>query len=310
MKARHRITQRQVRLSADRPVRVEAFYVARDVSPHDHEFHEISIFTGGEVTHLTPAGKQLLKRGGAVVIPPGAVHAFASARESAVINVYFLPEWLDGELPSLWDEPGMVPLFCSGALVRTNVAATELQLDEPELLAAEHELRQLIAELSRPSPGQAYMKSCFLKTLAILSRAWCRSDPRWRESTVAPVVRLILTAVERAINTGEPFSVAATADEAGLSPDRLTAVFRQSLGYPPLEYYQRRRVQRACQLLVDAGRSITDVAMELGYADAPHFSRVFKEHRGLTPRAYRKTYVTPTPTSATPGGSPPPTTAG
>lgn len=291
MIASHRITQSYVRLSADRPVRVESFVVDADVPPHDHEFHEISVFTGGEVLHLTPAGRRTFRRGDVVVIPPGAVHAFQSPREAAVINVYFLPEWLDGELPSLWDEPGMVPLFCSGSLVRTDVAATELQLEDAELAAVEHELHQLIAELNRSSPGQAYMKSCFLKSLAILSRAWCRSDPRWRESAVPPVARLVLTEVERSLNTGDPFRVAATADEAGLSPDRLTAVFRRSLGYPPLEYYQRRRVQRACQLLADTRRSITDVAMALGYADAPHFSRLFKEHRGMTPREYRKTFI-------------------
>jgi AraC family transcriptional regulator, L-rhamnose operon regulatory protein RhaS len=186
----------------------------------------------------------------------------------------------------------MVSLFCSGSLVRTDLTAKQLSLEPPELAAAEHELDQLITELSRPTPGQAFMKSCFLKTAAILSRAWCRSDPRWQETTFPPMVRQTLAVIERAIDTGEPFSVTATAEEAGLSPDRLTAVFRQSLGYPPQEFYQRRRVHRACQLLADTRRSITDVAMTLGYADAPHFSRLFKEHRGMTPREYRKTFVT------------------
>lgn len=295
MKATHHITQARVRLSADRPVRVEKLHVDRPVPAHDHEFHEISIFTAGSTTHVTPSGKRSMAAGEAIVIPPGAVHAFESPRQLVVINVYYLPEWLDGELPVLWDEPGMVPLFCSGSLMRTEVTATEFKLDSAELRGAEHELTQLIDELARPTPGQAYMKSCFLKSLAILSRAWCRADSQWRHSTFPSVVRRTLAAVERAISAGDPFSVAAAAEAAALSPDRLTAIFRQFLGYPPLEYYQRRRVQRACQLLADGRRSITDVAMELGYADAPHFSRLFKEQRGLTPREYRRTFV---------GGSP------
>jgi AraC-like DNA-binding protein len=270
---------------------VERLQVERPVPPHDHEFHEISVFTAGSAIHVTTSGKRAMGMGAAIVIPPGAVHAFESPHALQVVNVYFLPEWLDGELPALWDEPGMVPLFCSGSLMRTEVAAAELTLGAKELRSTGHELTQLIDELALPSPGQAYMKSCFLKTLAILSRAWCRGDSRWRELTFPPIVRQTLAAVERSISSGEVFSVAAAADDAGLSGDRLTALFRQSLGYPPLAYYQRRRVQRACQLLADAGRSITDVAMELGYSDAPHFSRLFKEHRGLSPREYRKTFV-------------------
>ncbi len=45
--------------------------------------------------------------------------------------------------------------------------------------------------------------------------------------------------------------------------------------------------ERAAQLL-SAGRSVTDVAFELGYSDAAHFSRAFKTLTGVSPTQFRK----------------------
>ncbi len=287
----HKIAQSKVRLSAGHPVRVERRAVHRPVAPHDHEFHEISIITAGTAVHVTPHGRTAIHAGHAVVIPPGGVHAFDRPHAGEVINVYYLPEWLDADLHLLWDEPGIVPLFCSGSLVRTTADVTELLLDDEAYIAVVGELDQLLAELARATPGQAFLKSCFLKVLTLLARRWCSVYPQWPSTLAPPPVRRALSAVEQAIDTGEPFSVSAAAAKAGLSPDRYAMVFKQSLGYSPLEYYQRRRVQRACQLLIDASRSMTDIAMSLGFADAPHFCRMFKTYRGMTPRAYRKTYI-------------------
>ena len=58
-----------------------------------------------------------------------------------------------------------------------------------------------------------------------------------------------------------------------------------------MDYFQQRRVHLACQLLLDGRSSVTDVASELGYADTPHFCRMFKRYRGVTPREYRRVYL-------------------
>ena len=293
MKAKYHIAQSRVQLSVDRPVRVERLVVVNDVRPHDHEFHELSFFTSGQATHVTALGRTRLEVGHAVVIPPGGVHAFRAVRDAKVINVYFLPEWLDPDLNLLWDEPGAVPLFCSESLVQLgNPEARELLLTKDELTIVDRELAELSTELAGQRPSQPFMKSCFLKMAIVLSRVWCRSDPRWRDKLVAPVVRQTLADIERAIDTGDPFIVASAARSSGLSTDRLTVVFRKALGYSPMEFYQRRRVQRACQLLANPRLSITDIAMTLGYADTSHFSRTFKKQRRISPRAYRDTYGT------------------
>ena len=71
MKPTMRITQAQVQLSTDRPVRVQPLAVERAVAPHDHDYHEISLLTAGQCVHRTKAGARTLSAGDVIVMPRG-----------------------------------------------------------------------------------------------------------------------------------------------------------------------------------------------------------------------------------------------
>lgn len=74
----------------------------------------------------------------------------------------------------------------------------------------------------------------------------------------------------------------------GLSPDHLTATFRQEMGLTPIAYLQRYRISRARTLLAESARSITEIALAVGFSDLANFSRAFHREAGMTPNAYRR----------------------
>ncbi len=74
----------------------------------------------------------------------------------------------------------------------------------------------------------------------------------------------------------------------GISPDYLTDCFRQELGITPITYIRRYRIRQACALLRNTDQSITQVAMNVGFADSAHFTRTFLREMGVTPKAYRR----------------------
>ncbi len=74
----------------------------------------------------------------------------------------------------------------------------------------------------------------------------------------------------------------------GLSPNYLSTQFRLAFGQPPLRYLQEVRIARARQLLCDTGMSITQIAGELGFSSSQHFSTVFKQLTGQTPRHFQR----------------------
>ena len=65
------------------------------------------------------------------------------------------------------------------------------------------------------------------------------------------------------------------------------ASFKQVTGIVPVEYLRRYRFARAMELL-QAGQSVSEVALAVGFRNLCHFSREFKAQLGLTPSQYKK----------------------
>jgi signal transduction histidine kinase/AraC-like DNA-binding protein/ActR/RegA family two-component response regulator len=86
----------------------------------------------------------------------------------------------------------------------------------------------------------------------------------------------------------EPICRADLARNVALSEDYLTSCFRKELGVTPIAYLNRYRVNQARQLLTDTGKSVTQIALEVGFSDSSYFSRVFRREMGVSPEAYRQ----------------------
>jgi AraC-like DNA-binding protein len=78
------------------------------------------------------------------------------------------------------------------------------------------------------------------------------------------------------------------AQHVALSEDYLTACFRKELGVTPIAYINRFRVNQAQQLLLDTDKTITEIALDVGFSDSGYFSRVFRREVGQSPTDYRQ----------------------
>ncbi|GLG01913.1 AraC family transcriptional regulator [Alicyclobacillus hesperidum subsp. aegles] len=78
------------------------------------------------------------------------------------------------------------------------------------------------------------------------------------------------------------------AAQAHMSEGHFCRFFKEMTQQKPMQYINERRVNLAARLLQDPQRSITSVAMELGFHDVSYFIKVFRAHKHCTPLAYRK----------------------
>ena len=72
-----------------------------------------------------------------------------------------------------------------------------------------------------------------------------------------------------------------------VTPAYFRRAFRKSSGMSPLEYRNKRKIERAKELLDSTELSIADVADALGYENPSYFCRVFKRDVGVAPTLYR-----------------------
>jgi AraC-like DNA-binding protein len=73
------------------------------------------------------------------------------------------------------------------------------------------------------------------------------------------------------------------ASAVNLSPFHFLRMFSRAIGVTPHQYLLRSRVRRAAKLLVEKERSVTDIALDVGFADLSNFVRTFHRAAGVPP---------------------------
>jgi len=82
-------------------------------------------------------------------------------------------------------------------------------------------------------------------------------------------------------------SVAYLADELHLSANYFGDLIKKETGKSAKEYIQDKIIDVAKNKTFDAGKSINEIAYELGFKYPQHFTRLFKSRVGLSPNEYR-----------------------
>jgi AraC family transcriptional regulator len=97
--------------------------------------------------------------------------------------------------------------------------------------------------------------------------------------------------------------VAELARQVNLSPHHFSMLFKRAIGVPPHQYVLRKRIHAAKRHLAAGGRTLSEVALSLGFCDQSHFSRAFRKITGTTPRQYGELTEKSKPPGALPGPS-------
>ena len=162
--------------------------------------------------------------------------------------------WRSGGLPPV------APLMVLGELAQARVAGrSELGLDELGHLFAARVAQLLSGRTPRPPATPARDRR-----RAVEAALWIEA------------------------HADQPIDLDAAARTTGLSTFHFLRLFAKVTGVTPHQYLVRSRLRRAAQLLVeDRERSVTDVALDVGFGDLSNFVRSFRRAAGVSPRGFR-----------------------
>ncbi len=128
--------------------------------------------------------------------------------------------------------------------------------------------------------NQAVLSMLGLKLLAILTGP--RSDSQNSSNRLINTVRMLIQ--ERCAETQKMESFA---DELNVSYSNLRRSFRASTGMSMKEYQLTVRIHKAKEMLDNSGLTVKEVAGQLGFSSAFHFSSQFSKAVGCPPSAWR-----------------------
>jgi AraC family transcriptional regulator len=232
--------------------------------PHEHQYATLGVTLEGQVDTLLPGARRYESPANSVITKPaGEVHANTILeREARLIIVQADVAGLADGIRSyarVLEELRHGPDAQAGSLawaISRELAAP----DDVTPLAVDGLSRELIAVVARiDEPGEG-------------------TPPPW----LRRALDLIRDRLAGAITLRE------LAREAGVHPIHFARTFRSHVRRPLGSFIRCLRVARAAEKLIASGASIADIALETGFADQSHLTRVFKHHLGVTPGRYRR----------------------
>ena len=88
-------------------------------------------------------------------------------------------------------------------------------------------------------------------------------------------------------HSGEELSLTKVAKAVNVSGNHLSEKFKEVTGVNFVDYVARARFEKACDLLLNSNRRISEIAFAVGFQSLSQFNRVFKKLSGKSPSAYR-----------------------
>lgn len=81
------------------------------------------------------------------------------------------------------------------------------------------------------------------------------------------------------------------AEMTHLVPQSFCRWFKNATGNTFVNYLNKARIERACQLLLNSNRAISDICYSVGFESLSHFNRTFLKLKEMSPREFRKSFT-------------------
>lgn len=234
----------------------------------------IMVLTGGRKTVRWPGHRLMVGDGDIVFLAPGTYQMSENGSDCQALLVFFEPEF--------------VARFC---LRHPDVARAHSELarrDHAFTLRSTSFLKASIRSLDvffgastvRPTRLVEHkIEEIVLSALDADARMW----PALRAVTRRD--RSLVRYVE--LSRSGPHRLTDLARESGYSLSTFKRRFQAATGVPPAAWLRAKRLERAKILLETTDRSVTDIALEAGFASLSHFIQMFRRRYRMTPSRLR-----------------------
>ena len=253
---------------------------------HVHDFHEMVLVYSGRATHITANGDRDIQNGDFVSIKLGQAHGYKNIHNLVLMNILIKPSFFEEDRFGLRSLPAFEALF--GQEADDEAPIIHCRLDYGIFSRAKELVENANTELSGRSDGYRAMVVSLIQEFMILLLRYYKGKNVIQPDFAQDVTTLINYVKH---HYRSPLSMAVLTNISGMSESHVLRVFKQYLGYSPFQYINRLRLSTAADTLIQTDKSITEVALDLGFNDSNYFTRLFRKYQGLSPREYRKKYL-------------------
>lgn len=249
---------------------LHAHYVQHAYPRHSHDYYVISLIERGRQSFAHNGTKFTTPPGGVILINPGAVHTGEAVDKKGfeLRSMYPTISHMEMAIYELTGRNQPLPFF------------TDVRVDHPWVTRSILSLHKALLLDS----ATLEVESRFIWILTQLVKRY--ADTPVTEKKLGNENKTVEKArnyIEDNFDQG--ISLNSLAQHVALSPYYFLRAFCAEVGMPPHAYLESVRIRRA-QGLIRAGKSLAEIAIEVGFSSQSHMTRSFKKIIGVTPGQY------------------------
>ena len=252
---------------------------------HRHNYVEVLYVCEGTLTNIID-GKQVIVRKGELLFLNQFTHheILAAGRSDIAINFMVLPEFFDVAY-TMAGNNNVLADFLVNVLRQDEERGEYLHFKVAEVLQIQNLLENMIYSLvtgkgDQNRINQTTMGLIFLYLLESVQYAEMRL-PNQYENMIAMTT---LDYIEQEYRTA---TLTELCEQLHLPMHMLSKMIKKNTGFNFKELLQRKRLNKAVELMCETDLPISDIIAAVGYENGSYFHRVFKERYHTTPRAFR-----------------------
>jgi AraC family transcriptional activator of pobA len=253
------------------------------IDPHRHDsFIQVLYLTQGHVTVQMDGVQQTLHAPCLMLIPAGHVHGFHFSQDTQGPVVTAMQKALESAAAVMM--PPLLETIRTPRLLSLQLEMRYIEHLMPLFLALEQE-SHTTAE-GQVAAGTSLLLALLVQVHRICSSAdWSQTRSHYSISRKARQIEKFRSLIDKHFRTVHSLQI--YANQVGVTVGQLSRLCREMLGKSSLQVINDRLIQEAQRELLYTALPIKQLAAELGFDDDAYFSRFFRKHSGMTPKAYR-----------------------
>lgn len=260
------------------------------IGEHSHDYLEMIYMYSGSAKHTLNQTEEIhLQTDELLFIKQGTTHEVqALGYDDIAIHIMIVPEFLQYPL-SMLPEDTVLRRFIEKAAAGNTEDKEFLQFHLQDMREAKNLLENITLTILRRQRNsrrilQATMGVLLLELSSRTYTITVGSPSSYEKEIVLDALGYIETDYKTA-------SLNAFCEKNKLPPYYVSRLMKQYSPYTFTKYLQRRRMLQAAHLLTETSDSVESIIQAVGYENASHFHRLFKEEFHSTPKKYREKYM-------------------
>jgi AraC-like DNA-binding protein len=249
-----------------------------------HNYFEINYVAQGNCHFTFEKTTRTMHEGELCIIAPSSEHDIIIEDDSTVFTIMLRKSTFDTTFFSLLSRKDLLSYFFR-TILQDDSHANYLLFFAADNLWIKKIIRNLIGESNR---SDSYSNNCCINWVNLLFSTLLRNYSKtiqFYNYQMGSDFSLVLQYIQ---HNYQDLSLSTLAELFHYSEPHLCTLIKQNTGHNFTSLIKRLRMADAIDYLLNTNLKISEIAEQIGYNSADHFSRVFRSSYNMSPQEYRK----------------------